>query len=247
MDDKNDIGGTHPIAEKAVEFADKEILVGGYALAFLAKYYGVEPCVTKDIDFLGTVDDADVMAKKLGGTLHIGSWDEKTPLAAHLTVPEGGFVSQFINQALGLGYRVDYLHSLYGMDVNEVAENAVLIDYGGKALRVIHPLQCLETRVINLAELENKQTENSMKQAETAVKTVRAFIKTLNPDENAQVLEDMAEIIAELAHDEQGKIVYRDWGVDILQAIPLEYMPAKFRQESWARSSRKIQVARRMF
>lgn len=67
------------------------ILVGGQALIAWIKHYDIPipnsetPALTQDVGFLGSKEEADLLAKEIGAEIKIAGMDDHTPNIAILT------------------------------------------------------------------------------------------------------------------------------------------------------------------
>jgi hypothetical protein len=89
-------------------------------------------------------------------------------------------------------------------------------------LRVIHPIDVLDSRIQNLHVLPEKRTEAGIAQARLAVDVVRAFIRqeVATRDERAGL--KLLERVADIANDIAAVRVFLLYGIDPLKAVPLE-------------------------
>jgi hypothetical protein len=89
-------------------------------------------------------------------------------------------------------------------------------------LRVIHPLDVLDSRIQNLHLLPEKRTPAGIAQARLAVDVVRAFIRqeVVTRDERAGLR--LLERVADIATDIAAVRVYLLYDIDPLRAVPLE-------------------------
>lgn len=105
----------------------------------------------------------------------------------------------------------DLLRRAVEMDVPEIG-----------SLRVLHPIDMLDSRIQNLHLLPAKRNEAGIAQAKLAVGVVRAYIgrEIVAHGERAglKLLERVAEIAGEMA----AVRVYLLFGIDPLEAVPLE-------------------------
>src|ERR1700735_1925778 len=150
------------------------LLVGGQALAFWADHLRVErPAslvsgVTADADFIGNSALAKDLARHLGWQLWIPALDDATPQTGKVTHrTKSGAVKQ-----------VDFLSGVIGLTTKDLVRRAIemeMPDIGH--LRVIHPIDVLDSRIQNLHLLPEKRTDAGIAQARLAVEVVRAFIR----------------------------------------------------------------------
>ncbi len=195
------------------------LLVGGQALAFWADHLRVErpealvSAVTADAVFIGDAVLAATLGKRLGWETWIPSLDDSTPRTGKVTQrTKSGAVKQ-----------VDFLSGVAGLTTKDLARRAVEIhvpDIG--RLRVIHPLDVLDSRIQNLHLLAEKRNEAGVAQAHLALSMVRAFIAreiaTRSERDGLKLLERIAAMAADIA----AVRVFLLYGIDPLEAVPLE-------------------------
>jgi hypothetical protein len=195
------------------------LLVGGQALAFWADYLQVKrPAslvsgVTADADFIGDSALAKSLGKHLGWETWIPTIDDSTPQTGKVTHRlKNGAVKQ-----------VDFLSGVAGLTTKDLARRAVDMDVPGIGhLRVIHPIDVLDSRIQNLHLLPEKRTDNGIAQARLAVDVARAFIWQEIDARGERVGLNFLERVAEIAGDIAAVRVYLLYGIDPLEAIPLE-------------------------
>jgi hypothetical protein len=195
------------------------LLVGGQALAFWADHLQVErpvnlvSGVTADADFIGDSGLAKDLARRLGWQIWIPALDDSTPQTGKVTHrTKSGEVKQ-----------VDFLSGVVGLTTKDLVRRAIemeIPDIG--RLRVIHPVDVLDSRIQNLHLLPEKRTDAGIAQALLAVDVARAFIRqeVATRDERAGV--KLLERVAEIASDIAAVRVFLLYGIDPLKAVPLE-------------------------
>lgn len=178
------------------------LLVGGQALAFWADHLQVErPAnlvsgVTADADFIG-----------------IPALDDSTPQTGKVTHrTKSGQVKQ-----------VDFLSGVVGLTTKDLVRRAIEMEMPGIGrLRVIHPIDVLDSRIQNLHLLPEKRTDAGVAQARLAVDVVRAFIRQEVATRDERVGLKLLERVADIAGDIAAVRVFLLNGVDPLNAVPLE-------------------------
>lgn len=195
------------------------LLVGGQALAFWADHLQVKrpdtllSGVTADADFIGDAALAKDLGKRLGWKTWIAALDDAT---SHT-----GKVSHRVRS--GGVKQVDFLSGVAGLTTKDLVRRAVELrvpEIG--CLRVMHPVDVLDSRIQNLHLLPGKRTAASIAQARLAVDVVRAFIRQQVVDGNERSGLKLLERVAEIANDIAAVRVFLLHGVDPLAAIPLE-------------------------
>jgi hypothetical protein len=195
------------------------LLVGGQALAFWADHLQVErpvtlvSGVTADVDFIGDSALAKDLARRLGWQIWIPALDHATPQTGKVTHrTKSGQVKQ-----------VDFLSGVVGLTTKDLARRAIEMEVPNIGhLRVIHPIDVLDSRIQNLHLLLEKRTDAGIAQARLGVDVARAFIRqeVATRDERAGL--KLLERIADIASDIAAVRVFLLHGIDPLKAVPLE-------------------------
>ncbi len=195
------------------------LLVGGQALAFWADHLQVErpqnlvSGVTADADFIGDSVLARDLARRLGWQIWIPTLDDSTPQTGKVTHrTKSGQVKQ-----------VDFLSGVVGLTTKDLARRAIELEIPKIGqLRVIHPIDVLDSRIQNLHLLPEKRTDAGIAQARLAVDVARAFIRqeVATRDERAGL--KLLERVAEIAGDMAAVRVFLLYGIDPLKGVPLE-------------------------
>jgi hypothetical protein len=199
--------------------APRGLLVGGQALAFWADYLQVNrppdlvSGVTADADFIGDSALARDVAKKLGWRVWVPTLDDATPQTGKVTRrSKDGAVKQ-----------VDFLSGVVGLTTKDLARRAMHMEVPGIGeLRVIHPIDLLDSRIQNLHLLPGKRTRAGIAQARLAVDVARAFIRSEIETRGERAAVKLLERVAEIAADVAAVTVFLRYGIDPLHAIPIE-------------------------
>jgi hypothetical protein len=194
------------------------LLVGGQALAFWADHLQVErpenlvSGVTADADFIGDSVLARDLARRLGWQIWIPTLDDSTPQTGKVTHRTKSGVKQ-----------VDFLSGVVGLTTKDLARRAIELEIPEIGhLRVIHPIDVLDSRIQNLHSLPEKRTDAGIAQARLAVDVARAFIRreVATRDERAGL--KLLERIVDIAGDIAAVRVFLLYGIDPLKGVPLE-------------------------
>jgi hypothetical protein len=195
------------------------LLVGGQALAFWADYLQVaRPAnlvsgITADADFIGDSALAKSLGDRLGWQTWIPTMDDATPQTGKVTRRlKNGAVKQ-----------VDFLSGVVGLTTKDLARRAIEMDVPEIGLlRVIHPIDVLDSRIQNLHLLPEKRTQAGIAQAVLAVDVARAFIRREIGVRGERAGLKLLERAAAIASDIAAVRVYLLHGIDPLAAVPLE-------------------------
>jgi hypothetical protein len=195
------------------------ILVGGQALAFWADHLdvrlpdGLASGVTADADFIGDADLARRLGSSLGWSTWLPSLDEATPQTGKVTHRlRGGGVKQ-----------VDFLSGVVGLTTKDLIRRAVELEVSGIGrLRVLNPVDVLDSRIQNLHLLSAKRTRAGIDQATLAVDVVRAYIRRQLLTQGERRALKLLERVADIAGDIAAVRVFLLYGIDPLAAVPID-------------------------
>jgi len=213
------------------------VLVGGQALAFWAIRFGIAPpptrtaAISHDVDFLApsAADVASVerLAASIGANAFYPHQRALTSLVGQAIrdLPD----DEYIN--------VDVIFKIVGIEAGAVRKRAVPVtDAVTKVeFRVMHPLDVLGSRLLNLHKLAEKQNDKGRMQLGLAIQVAREFLrregKELPPKEMASgrsPIQDYVSFIEKLAKDDAGRKVADRHGLHVADAIdprPIPYGP----------------------
>jgi hypothetical protein len=195
------------------------VLVGGQALAFWADHFALSRpadlviAVSADADFIADGELARKLARQLGWKSWIPGFDDATFQTGKVTkkLPDGS-VKQ-----------VDFLASVAGLATEDVVRRALEMEVPeiGR-LRVMHPVDVLDSRIQNLARIPSKRTPAGVSQARLAIDAARAFVASEIDERGERKALQLLERIAEIAADNAAIRVFTQYGVDPLNAVPIE-------------------------
>lgn len=199
------------------------LLVGGQALAFWVDWLNVPrpaalaSSITSDADFLGNSQLAHRLGRGLGWKVWVPSLDDATPQLAKVTWtgPDGSIK------------QVDFLSGVVGLTAKDVRRRAKALEVDGIGqVVVMHPLDVLDSRIQNLHLLPAKRTEAGFAQARLAIAMVAAFIRAEAASQGERAALKQLERVVAIADDYAAILVFVLYGIDVLQAVPLEAFPS---------------------
>lgn len=211
------------------------VLVGGQAVAFWAAHFRAQPrlpALTRDIDYFGTAAQAKKASARLTfrHKLKIATLDDATPNAAVLAIYLEGYEHPIL---------IDYLQQIIGLESREINKSAVLIEYEGQQIKVLHPLLLLRAKVSNLYQLEVKRTPEGIEQARLSIEIAAAFVCSLIDVAAPQrELLKSIESIARFAATDAARYVKQNYNLDCFGAIPQRalsegVLPVAFHEKRW--------------
>ena len=219
------------------------VLVGGQALSFWVTHYGVKldspilvGAISQDADILGDRNDIAGIAQKVQGTPSYTPQHVISALIGQVTIPVRP--GEFVN--------VDVLHKLVGVDLGKVRERASEVKLGDTLFLVMHPIDVLQSRVENLAQLREKQTPEGIEQAKLSLLVAAAYIREL-----AAIVEDgqrhagkVIERVVVIAKSGAGKRGAKEFGLRFLDALPGFVITSdQFRTMRWPQIVKEIEAA----
>ncbi len=196
------------------------LLVGGQALALWAVVYEVTPpgilaaSISSDADFIGSAELAHTLARAMKG------WDYWKPKIDDTTIQTAKLTR---TDAAGIK-QIDFLGGIAGLSTEAIQRRAVTLTLAsGTDLRVLHPLDVLESRLQNLRLISEKRHPGGIAQAQLAIGIARAFINRLLDEEvEIRVAFDAVERIAQIAANKALTGVAVDYSLDVLAAVPVD-------------------------
>ena len=212
--------------------SDNAVLIGGQAVAFWIQYFGIRPrlpALTGDIDYLATIAEAKrVSARlKIPHKFKTASLDDHTPNSAVLSVEIHGYPEPVL---------IDYLASIIGVESEAIRKSAVVIEFEGEPIRILHPLHLLRAKIGNLYHLEDKRNPEGIEQARLAIEIAAAFIEQSKMSQRE--LLKAVEAIGKFAATTAARFAAENYRFDCLKAIPESVfqegvLPAEFHNKRW--------------
>ena len=134
--------------------------------------------------------------------------------------------------------QVDFLSGVVGLATKDIVRRAVELEVPeiGR-LRVLHPLDVLDSRIQNLHLLPEKRTRAGVVQARLAVEVVRAYMRDTVVRRGERVGLRLLERVVAIADDLAAIRVFLLYGIDPLEAVPLESFRTtpKLHKQRWPR------------
>ena len=224
--------------------SEKTVLVGGQAVAFWAAYYGIGselPILTNDIDYLGTATDARRASTALPfrNKLRLATLSDATPNTALIAVEIEGYDEPIL---------IDYLAQIIGLDSRQIQRSAVLVDFQGARLQVIHPVLLLQSKISNLYQLKQKRTREGREQARLAIVVVSSFLsETIASGAAVRDVLKLVEVIGKFAATAAAIEAQVQSGLDCLSAIPARIfedrsLPPDFYAKRWPQIRKMVNI-----
>jgi hypothetical protein len=195
------------------------VLGGGQALAFWADRLTVhrpadlQAAVTADADFIGDSALARKLGEKLGWQCWIPSLDDVTSQTGKVTRKlKDGSVKQ-----------VDFLSGVVGLTTKDVVRRASELQVQGiGTLRVMHPIDVLDSRIQNLDLIPAKRNKMGIAQAALAVAVARAWIHhEIHAEGGERAALKLLERVVAIAEDIGAIRVFLLHGIEPLDAVPV--------------------------
>ena len=217
--------------------SDRTVLIGGQAVSFWVKYFGLEtkfPALTQDIDYLGTQAAAKFISSRLGARLKAATFDDATPISAVMLVPLDGYPEPIV---------VDYMASVVGLSTTDIEKSAVTVQLEDQKLKVLHPLLLLQSKIWNLYRIEGKRTPEGIEQARLSIAIAAAYVVKLNSTKRD--LLNSIEKIARFAATAPALYARDHFQLNCLDAIPAAVfeegvLPREFHEQRWPRLLKAI-------
>lgn len=113
--------------------------------------------------------------------------------------------------------QIDFLGSIVGLKTEGIQQRAVVLTLAdGTRIRVLHPLDVLESRLKNLAELPSKRDPHGIAQAHLAIDVTRCFLEHLAREEPARRRLNALERVAHICQQKSLETVFLRSTLDAL-------------------------------
>lgn len=244
MTDPNESVFTLAQLEHLLSKADQTtVLVGGQALVYWVDRYGISvpPArqaegISSDADFLGDRSVVSRLADGVGGKASYPSQHAITALVGQVTIPLKE--SEFLN--------VDVIGRIVGIDADAVRKRALHVQLGDVRFLVMHPLDVLQSRIENLAQIPDKRTEEGIDQAHLSVAVARAYVEAISAEPDGQRLALKAiEHIVRIGTSGAGRKASKEFGIDFLLAIPVHVIDNdSFLTQRWPQIGEELAARR---
>ena len=149
------------------------VVVGGHAVNLWASYFlaGGDvalaeflPFTSKDLDFVGTVEQLEALHRRFKGTKKMGQ--PRSPVVGRLELPFGD------------GFRiVELLHTVKGLTFAEL-KRSINVSVAGVSARVLDPQLVLKAKIENCATID-QDGRNDVKHVAMMIRCNRAFLREL--------------------------------------------------------------------
>jgi hypothetical protein len=217
---------------------DELTLVGGQSVALWEHLLGL-PVRTEtiDIDFLGDPSQAQELADALGYRCVIPTPDNPTPNTAVILDDADTVVADFLGMVAGLN-ETDILRRRLPIKLET-----------GERVYILHPFDCLASRLANVALLPAKRSPRGFEQLRAAIQVCFAYLTRLAEQGRSQEAIKMANRIFDLAITDPGKRVFFDHGIDLLDALPEPevFQTTDFARENYPRQIERVRSRRERF
>jgi hypothetical protein len=222
------------------------VLIGGQALAYWMGFYAIHAhrnttqAISRDVDFLTTdaanVDPLAHFARAIRGRAEVHDSRGLSALIGSAIAPAGE----------GRIYNVDLLRDVIGLKRDHVAANAVRVTVPGTGsmLRVMHPIDVLQSRNVNLHTLPEKQDEAGQLQLQLAIEVARKYLEQeieaikqhsgLTDGTRQRAIFDVIGAVTEYSTEDAARKNAERHGIFLADAIPAWCMESDlFWEKQW--------------
>ena len=131
---------------------------------------------------------------------------------------------------------IDYVAEIVGLKSKAIAQSAVTIEFQGQRLRVLHPIQLMQSKIWNLYRLKDKQTAEGVEQARLAIEVAAAVVEASGLGKRD--LLKAVESIGKFSATTPARHVRDNYRLDCLKAVPASVfkkgvLPAAFHEKRW--------------
>ena len=208
------------------------VVVGGQAANLWAEHYqaraifpeqvwrALMPFTSTDLDLFGGSMEADRAGQAFGVKTRLYNPFDRLPApnSGTLSIPmsEGEAISPATSELM-----IHFLHRVHGLNSDDVRSSALLLEYSGVAIPVLHPLLCLEAKVSNLHDFDQgNPPRQDLKHARMCALAVRAYTAERLAAGHVREGLDTFERIMRLAGHQSGLVAWYAHGLDLMEVIP---------------------------
>ncbi len=242
------------------ESDDSAILVAGQALAAWGVYYlsdkvpmeQLSALASRDVDFYNT-RTAEV--KKYA--LLMADYLNSHGLQMDVYYPEPGDPTNNVGKWLikesspgqeqSEPVEIDFINFISGLNNNEINQNVDVFTIGDKSFEILSPVLCLKARINNLLNLyptigkSAERMENEEQRIRLGIQIVRSHLNELILQANLpRLAHTRAGQILDIAKSSNGRRLYAEKGISVIDAIPIHGLHEKFYQISMRDAEQKM-------
>ncbi|WP_157669313.1 hypothetical protein [Chitinibacter sp. GC72] len=225
-----------------VDNKTKQVLVGGQSLVIWMFYYGIDGSASKnpyllthDVDFLSNLEDARALTRRLNVTL----------TEAGLSNPDPCCATSVFDSVNGGKLRLDFLKTVCGLDIKKLRARSIPCDFPELGtIWIMHPLDCLTSRIANLAQIPSKRDSNGVEQARMALEVAKKYFTQRLAMSPSDAHHD-AHYLRDLANSKYGLYCFQQYRIDVLEAVTQhEKISPQFAEIEWPKVKLRIQLRR---
>lgn len=239
---------TERVLAKLSSVVSKLVLVGGQAVNFWSETYRQQhagllegPYASKDIDFWGPGVIAREAARLLQGRALYPSVSDHAPVQT----------AKVVFSLEDKEREIDFLATVHGVtDPGKVALEVAIIGPDdlatGQLFLAMHPVDCVFSRVTNVATLPQYQTPHGLQQLRASLICASEYIKGLAAGGQVRSALALSEDLCTYAMHRNAVEVYRKYGIEVFDAVyPHPGMPDLFASKRYPQMVQQIERKRR--
>lgn len=220
------------------------IVVGGQALSLWAREYLLDEmtgeelqfATSDDLDFIGRQGSVGFCEARMKVSFRRATIEDYTPnlAAAEIAWDDDRKIV------------IDILDAIAGVstaDIYKYLESVVLDDV---RIAIIDPVSCLQSRLFNLYAPWCSSRERESVRTQLAIRASNCYLREILVEDGYREAVPLFKRIHDLALSRNGKDAFYDYGLDLLQAIPIDpdLLPKQFVDKNWPSIVKQVGDAR---
>ncbi|MBA6106008.1 hypothetical protein [Pseudomonas monteilii] len=220
------------------------IVVGGQALSLWAREYLLDEmtgeelqfATSDDLDFIGRQGSVGFCEERMNVRFRRATLEDHTPnlAAAEIAWDDGRKLV------------IDILDAIAGVQTKDIYKYLESVVLDGVRVAVIDPVSCLQSRLFNLYAPWCSNHERECVRTKLAIRASNCYLREILVEDGYRAAVPLFKRIHDLALSRHGKDAFYDYGLDLLQAIPIDpsILPKQFIEQNWPNIVKQVEDAR---
>ena len=220
------------------------IVVGGQALSLWAREYLLDEMTGEELHFVAS-DDLDFIGRK--GS--VGFCEERMQVSFRRATIEDHTPNLAVAEIAWDDDKkilIDILDAIAGVSLDEIYKHLESVVLDDVRIAIIDPISCMQSRLFNLYAPWCGNREREAVRTKLAIRASNCYLRETLVEGGYREAVPFFKRIHDLALSKNGKDAFYDYGLDLLQAIPIDpgMLPKQFIEKNWPGIVKQVGDAR---